>query len=346
MNSKVFSFVAAILIAIMTVLGGTYYYLFKYPMTLEPSPEISQNYGQSTQDPVQDISQPTDTSPTANEQTEEQNIFSSQEGSANDNEEQDSQVQETPLTREETSENEDSSGVENFSQSDRSDHQGEHSLENENQEQSGSNSESEGPIGDEPHPQEQSSTEEQSSIKEETQEAEHTSELRKPAERLSAIKEYQQRGKDSRLEPRLSSEFVKVYVMNGRILSDYRIDLFKDLLEPIQERSKDYNLSIFIEMLPKNEMSVTIYNKDIIFSDKKKSYRYITIDKLRPYLDKPWELNEKVKREEVIERINFEILVDAKGSDFSRHIKSLKSGLDAAQYFFPFCEIIQIDSRK
>ena len=73
------------------------------------------------------------------------------------------------------------------------------------------------------------------------------------------------------MEPQLSSETLKVYVVDGKALSDYRINLLKDMLKPVQNRSKDYNLSVFIEMLPQSEMSVTIYNKDIIFSDRKKS---------------------------------------------------------------------------
>ncbi len=172
------------------------------------------------------------------------------------------------------------------------------------------------------------------------------SDSQKTKSKLSTIKEYQQRGKDSRLEPQLSSETIKVYVVDGKALSDYRINLLKDMLKPVQNRSKDYNLSVFIEMLPQSEMSISIYNKDIIFSERKKSYKHISMDKLKPYLDKPEELNQRVKREEAIERVNFQLQSKAKGSAFSKHIKSLKNGLERAQYFFPFCEIIYIDSKK
>ncbi|MCR2056031.1 hypothetical protein CHLV4088_01180 [Campylobacter helveticus] len=164
--------------------------------------------------------------------------------------------------------------------------------------------------------------------------------------RLSTIKEYQQKGKDSRFEPKLSSSTMKVYVMHGKALTQYRIELLEDMLIPVQARAQDYNLSVFIEMLPKHKMNVSIYNKDIIFSDKKKAYKYIDIKQLAPYLNNPAELNSKVRREEIIERLEFKSEEEIKGSDFARHIKSLKRGLETAQFFFPFTEIIEIKSQK
>lgn len=163
---------------------------------------------------------------------------------------------------------------------------------------------------------------------------------------MSTIKEYQKKGKDSRLEPELSSDTIKVYVMDGRALSAYRIDLLKDMLEPVQARSKDYNLSVFIQILPKHEMKISIYNKDIIFSDMKKAYKHIQVQQIAPYLSDPENLNSNVKREEIIERIAFEVEENTQGSDFSRHIKGLKRGLETAQYFFPFCEIIEISAKS
>ncbi|EHS2365315.1 hypothetical protein KVI88_001401, partial [Campylobacter jejuni] len=55
---------------------------------------------------------------------------------------------------------------------------------------------------------------------------------------------------------------------------------------------------------------------------------------------------EHIAREEILERLKLQIKKDGKGSDFSKHIKSLKTGLNTAQYFFPFCEIIEISSIK
>ncbi|HEC2773895.1 TPA: hypothetical protein R2M21_001013 [Campylobacter coli] len=166
------------------------------------------------------------------------------------------------------------------------------------------------------------------------------------AKKLSPAQEYLSLGKNSRLEPQLSTENMKVYILDGKFLSQYRINLLKDMLSVIQDNAKDYYLSIFVKMLPKGEMKLTIYNKEIIFSDMKKAYKYISLDRLSPYLNNPKELNEHVAREEILERLKLQIKKDGKGSDFSKHIKSLKTGLNTAQYFFPFCEIIEISSIK
>ncbi|EOH6851937.1 hypothetical protein ACMCY6_001136, partial [Campylobacter jejuni] len=163
---------------------------------------------------------------------------------------------------------------------------------------------------------------------------------------LNTAREYLSIGKNSRLEPELSTENMKVYILDGKFLSRYRINLLKDMLSVIQDNAKDYYLSVFVKMLPKGEMKLTIYNKEIIFSDMKKAYKYISLDRLSPYLNNPKELNEHVAREEILERLKLQIKKDGKGSDFSKHIKSLKTGLNTAQYFFPFCEIIEISSIK
>ncbi|EOH4225472.1 hypothetical protein ACMGYG_001437, partial [Campylobacter coli] len=64
------------------------------------------------------------------------------------------------------------------------------------------------------------------------------------------------------------------------------------------------------------------------------------------YLNNPKELNEHVAREEILERLKLQTKKEGKGSEFSKHINSLKTGLNKAQYFFPFCEIIEITSVK
>ncbi len=170
----------------------------------------------------------------------------------------------------------------------------------------------------------------------------HTSNNKKP----TAAQEYLTLGKNSRLEPELSTENMKIYILGGKFLSQYRINLLKEMLSTIENSSKDYSLSIFVKTLPKGEMELTIYNKDIIFSDKKKAYRYINIDKITPYLNTLEKLNQHVAREEILEKLKLQIKKEGKGSEFSKHIRSLKTGLNTAQYFFPFCEIIEITSIK
>lgn len=376
MNSKIFSLIAAIVIAITAVLGGTYYYLSEHSTILEPSPDASQGHSENTQDTMQNASESTPRNSDEEQNLRNLEILQSQQNT--------SQTEEPPLDEENISQRENFPETESLTEGNYTDQQDEYnstsqsegqsennltseggeqseynstneseeenkndSMVNETQEQRENNLTNESSTENRPFTEDESSIEEeQNSIKEETQEAEHTPDSQKPEEKLNTAREYQQKGKDSRLEPKLSSEFVEVYVMNGKILNDYRVNLLKDLLKPVRERSKDYNLSVFVEMLPKGEMGISIYNKGIIFSDNRKFYKYITVDKLKPYLGKPQELSEKVGREEIIERINFEIKVNTKGSDFSRHIKSLENGLNAAQYFFPFCEVIQISAKE
>ncbi|ARJ56502.1 hypothetical protein [Campylobacter cuniculorum] len=311
MNVKVFSILVAIFIAVIALLGGTYYYLFEYSATSN-TPNYSysnttENYKQNTPQNTQEQTSIPLNVPSIDAQRDlnEQNTSSTQEN--------------TPVIEEQNSQNvQENLKTQIPQKNEKEQTQTEKISENKNTPKSNKD----------------------------TNPLKLVSNSQKTKGKLSTIKEYQQRGKDSRLEPQLSSETLKVYVVDGKALSDYRINLLKDMLEPVQNRSKDYNLSVFIEMLPQSEMSVTIYNKDIIFSDRKKSYKHISMDKLKPYLNEPENINKNVKREEVIERVNFQIKTDAKGSHFSKHIKSLKNGLDKAQYFFPFCEIIQIDSKK
>lgn len=135
-------------------------------------------------------------------------------------------------------------------------------------------------------------------------------------------------------------------MLNGKLLNDYRAKLSEDILTIIENNSKDYFLNVFVKMLPKGEMSLTIYNRDIIFSDIKKSYKYIGMNKISPYIGTPEMLSQYIAREETIERFKLQAKKGGKGSEFSRRTNSLKTELNKAQYFFPPCEIIEITSVK
>jgi len=331
MNIKVFSIIVAILVVILLILGGTYYYLFEYPKTSTYNFQNYQNISQNSQTQQsqaynQNIKQDEQIS-TKQEQQDSKPIFEEQ----TQNEllqEEFSQTQKQISNENNASKNIDdkkSSEQENFALT-----------------QKEQNSQTQDKIYKDSFKEQNQTKEEQKLSNKVNNKNTHKTKHVK----LSPIKEYQQRGKDSRFEPELSSESIKVYVMDGKALSEYRINLLKDMLQPVQERSQDYNLSVFVQMLPKNEMNVTIYNKDIIFSDKKRAYKYIKIDQISPFFNRLDELNANVKREEIIERISFQSEENDKGSDFSKHIKSLKRGLATAQYFFPFCEIIEISSVK
>lgn len=310
MNAKVFSILVGILIVLIMALGGTYYYLFEYPKTQQTIQNEAQNLNPMP-------------NPTPNENLGDKNETNTSNEPLptpitppqnNDNNKTESQsIIQKPIKKE----------PEKILPSAKNDTL----SKSQSKETTEKLKKSEKPI---------------QKIKEYKKEKPHN----KQKTKISTIKEYQQKGKDSRLEPELSSETVKVYVMEGKALSEYRINLLKDMLEPVQSRSKDYNISVFIQMLPKHEMKISIYNKDIIFSNMKKAYKHIDVRQLAPYLSNPESLNANIKREEIIERMAFKVEENAKGSDFSRHIKGLKKGLETAQYFFPFCEIIEVSAKS
>lgn len=173
----------------------------------------------------------------------------------------------------------------------------------------------------------------------------------------STMHEYIAKGKTSRYEERLSNDFVKVYVLDGKILSDYRIDMLKEMINPIQENSQDYNLTIFVKMLANDNMNLSIYNKDIVFEKNKNKYKYIgmKISDLKFLFDKNAyadfsnddllkQISQKLSREDVIKRIKIQGYTDDRGSSFANYMIGLNRAMNAAKYFFTFTEVIEIQS--
>ena len=320
MNLKIFSIIVGILIAVIVILGGTYYYLFEYSKpknytlntnTYTEQKSYTNNYDNSYLPSIQtnnsssdiNINNNTIQKQEANPLDENRSLNNDTNISNNINTNENKQILDTD--KEKLKQENKQAKIE--------------ALKKEISKQ-------------------QKILEREKAVKKELQSNKN--------KYLNTAREYLNIVKNSRLEPELSTENMKVYVLDGKFLSQYRINLLKDMLSVIQDNAKDYYLSIFVKMLPKGEMKLTIYNKEIIFSDMKKAYKYISLDRLSPYLNNPKELNEHVAREEILERLKLQIKKDGKGSDFSKHIKSLKTGLNTAQYFFPFCEIIEISSIK
>ncbi len=319
MNLKIFSIIVGILIAVIVILGGTYYYLFEYSKpknytlntnTYTEQKSYTNNYDNSYSPSIQTNNSSSDININNNTiQKQETNLLDENQSlnnSNNINTNENKQILDTD--KEKLKQENKQAKIE--------------ALKKEISKQ-------------------QKILERERAVKKELQ-----SNKSNKNKYLNTAREYLSIGKNSRLEPELSTENMKVYILDGKFLSQYRINLLKDMLSVIQDNAKDYYLSIFVKMLPKGEMKLTIYNKEIIFSDMKKAYKYISLDRLSPYLNNPKELNEHVAREEILERLKLQIKKDGKGSDFSKHIKSLKTGLNTAQYFFPFCEIIEISSIK
>ncbi|EAJ7529197.1 periplasmic protein [Campylobacter jejuni subsp. doylei] len=320
MNLKIFSIIVGILIAVIVILGGTYYYLFEYSKpknytlntnTYTEQKSYTNNYDNSYSPSIQ-----------TNNSSSDVNI--------NNNT---IQKQEANPLDENRSLNNDTNISNNINTN-----ENKQILDTDKEKLKQENKQAKIEALKKEISKQQKILEREKTVKKELQSNKN--------KYLNTAREYLNIVKNSRLEPELSTENMKVYVLDGKFLSQYRINLLKDMLSVIQDNAKDYYLSIFVKMLPKGEMKLTIYNKEIIFSDMKKAYKYISLDRLSPYLNNPKELNEHVAREEILERLKLQIKKDGKGSDFSKHIKSLKTGLNTAQYFFPFCEIIEISSIK
>ncbi|EAK2393067.1 hypothetical protein B2D31_04435 [Campylobacter jejuni] len=355
MNLKIFSIIVGILIAVIVILGGTYYYLFEYSKpknytlntnTYTEQKSYTNNYDNSYSPSIQTNNSSSDININNNTiQKQETNPLDENQSLNNDtfntsisenNQSLNNNTFNTSISENNQSLNNDTNTSNNINTN-----ENKQILDTDKEKLKQENKQAKIEALKKEISKQQKILERERAVKKELQ-----SNKSNKNKYLNTAREYLSIGKNSRLEPELSTENMKVYILDGKFLSQYRINLLKDMLSVIQDNAKDYYLSIFVKMLPKGEMKLTIYNKEIIFSDMKKAYKYISLDRLSPYLNNPKELNEHVAREEILERLKLQIKKDGKGSDFSKHIKSLKTGLNTAQYFFPFCEIIEISSIK
>ncbi|EIJ6856269.1 hypothetical protein LI583_000920 [Campylobacter jejuni] len=355
MNLKIFSIIVGILIAVIVILGGTYYYLFEYSKpknytlntnTYTEQKSYTNNYDNSYSPSIQTNNSSSDININNNTiQKQETNPLDENQSLNNDtfntsisenNQSLNNDTFNTSISENNQSLNNDTNTSNNININ-----ENKQILDTDKEKLKQENKQAKIEALKKEISKQQKILERERAVKKELQ-----SNKSNKNKYLNTAREYLSIGKNSRLEPELSTENMKVYILDGKFLSQYRINLLKDMLSVIQDNAKDYYLSIFVKMLPKGEMKLTIYNKEIIFSDMKKAYKYISLDRLSPYLNNPKELNEHVAREEILERLKLQIKKDGKGSDFSKHIKSLKTGLNTAQYFFPFCEIIEISSIK
>ncbi|EGD5426194.1 hypothetical protein IBH12_001027, partial [Campylobacter jejuni] len=354
-NLKIFSIIVGILIAVIVILGGTYYYLFEYSKpknytlntnTYTEQKSYTNNYDNSYSPSIQTNNSSSDININNNTiQKQETNPLDENQSLNNDtfntsisenNQSLNNDTFNTSISENNQSLNNDTNTSNNINTN-----ENKQILDTDKEKLKQENKQAKIEALKKEISKQQKILERERAVKKELQ-----SNKSNKNKYLNTAREYLSIGKNSRLEPELSTENMKVYILDGKFLSQYRINLLKDMLSVIQDNAKDYYLSIFVKMLPKGEMKLTIYNKEIIFSDMKKAYKYISLDRLSPYLNNPKELNEHVAREEILERLKLQIKKDGKGSDFSKHIKSLKTGLNTAQYFFPFCEIIEISSIK
>ncbi|QWU80240.1 hypothetical protein DU474_03635 [Campylobacter novaezeelandiae] len=362
MNFKIFSIIVGILITIIAILGGTYYYLFEYSKpknytlnsnSYSEQKSYSNNYNNSYSSSTSKIDNNSYNTNTNNniiqkQETSSPNINQNSNNNASDivstseNNENNKSINDNITTNTTTiNKNNENLNTDNNISNTITTNENNQSIKTTNKDSQQLQQDKQTKIEalKKEISKQQKILEREKAIKKELQ-----SNKSNKNKYLNTAREYLSIGKNSRLEPELSTENMKVYILDGKFLSQYRINLLKDMLNSIKDNSKDYYLSVFVKMLPKGEMKLTIYNKEIIFSDMKKSYKYINLNQLSPYLNNLNELNQHVAREEIMERLKLQIKKEGKGSEFSKHIKSLKTGLNTAQYFFPFCEIIEISS--
>ncbi|MCV3383355.1 hypothetical protein L8T82_05740 [Campylobacter sp. IFREMER_LSEM_CL292] len=173
----------------------------------------------------------------------------------------------------------------------------------------------------------------------------------------NTMQEYITKGKTSRYEPRLSNDFVKVYVLDGKSLSDYRVDMLKEMINPVKINSQDYNLTIFIDMLSNDNMKLSIYNKDIVFAKNKKKYNYVDvkISDLKFLFERNGyseysnenlleKINQNLAREDILKRVKIQGYADDRGSTFANYMIGLNRAMNVAKHFFSFTEVIEIKS--
>ncbi|EAK1249814.1 hypothetical protein [Campylobacter lari] len=173
----------------------------------------------------------------------------------------------------------------------------------------------------------------------------------------NTMQEYIAKGKTSRYEPRLSNDFVKVYVLDGKSLSDYRVDMLKEMINPVKINSQDYNLTIFIDMLSNDNMKLSIYNKDIVFAKNKKKYNYVDvkISDLKFLFERNGyseysnenlleKINQNLAREDILKRVKIQGYADDRGSTFANYMIGLNRAMNVAKHFFSFTEVIEIES--
>ncbi|AJC86153.1 OmpA family protein [Campylobacter sp. RM16704] len=198
-----------------------------------------------------------------------------------------------------------------------------------------------------------------SSLEKETVSLDQAKHINKKQEKKykNTMQEYTAKGKTSRYEPRLSNDFIKVYVLNGKSLSDYRITILKEMINPIKVNSQDYNLTIFINMLSNDNMKLSIYNKDIVFAKNKKKYNYVDvkISDLKFLFERNGyseysnenlleKINQNLAREDILKRVKIQGYADDRGSTFANYMIGLNRAMNVAKHFFSFTEVIEIES--
>ncbi|EOI5102858.1 hypothetical protein ACMTBZ_000909, partial [Campylobacter jejuni] len=263
MNLKIFSIIVGILIAVIVILGGTYYYLFEYSKpknyTLNTNTYTEQkSYTNNYDNPYSPSIQTNNSSSNVNTNN---NTIQKQETNPllDENQSLNNDTFNTSISENNQSLNNDTNTSNNINTN-----ENKQILDTDKGKLKQENKQAKIEALKKEISKQQKILERERAVKKELQ-----SNKSNKNKYLNTAREYLNIGKNSRLEPELSTENMKVYILDGKFLSQYRINLLKDMLSVIQDNAKDYYLSVFVKMLSKGEMKLTIYNKEIIFSDMK-----------------------------------------------------------------------------
>ncbi|EFT7190527.1 hypothetical protein HVH97_001825, partial [Campylobacter jejuni] len=252
MNLKIFSIIVGILIAVIVILGGTYYYLFEYSKpknyTLNTNTYTEQkSYTNNYDNPYSPSIQTNNSSSNVNTNN---NTIQKQETNPllDENQSLNNDTFNISISENNQSLNNDTNTSNNINTN-----ENKQILDTDKEKLKQENKQAKIEALKKEISKQQKILERERAIKKELQ-----SNKSNKNKYLNTAREYLSIGKNSRLEPELSTENMKVYILDGKFLSQYRINLLKDMLSIIQDNAKDYYLSIFVKMLPKGEMKLTI----------------------------------------------------------------------------------------
>ncbi len=245
MNLKIFSIIVGILIAVIVILGGIYYYLFEYSKpknyTLNTNTYTEQkSYTNNYDNPYSPSIQTNNSSSNVNTNN---NTIQKQETNPllDENQSLNNDTFNISISENNQSLNNDTNTSNNINTN-----ENKQILDTDKEKLKQENKQAKIEALKKEISKQQKILERERAIKKELQ-----SNKSNKNKYLNTAREYLSIGKNSRLEPELSTENMKVYILDGKFLSQYRINLLKDMLSIIQDNAKgikedELNLSIIL----------------------------------------------------------------------------------------------------
>ncbi|TEY01608.1 hypothetical protein [Campylobacter sp. US33a] len=184
-----------------------------------------------------------------------------------------------------------------------------------------------------------------------------TTKNKKETKENTKAKQSASKNKKDRLVKELSNKNFQIYIKNGEELSDYRLELLKDMFKPLYENIKDAKIKILITLFDNNNMSLKLQNLSLKNKKNKNPQDYINLTKKS--INFHYQANEidnfsnknslidfieNYKNNSLIKLVKIKAYSDGKGSDFANYMLGLKRGTYLAHFFLNFSEEIEIVS--